>query len=217
MKLDSAIKVFNKFLLGLCLTLGSWSTGAADYIANKHYQILEQPITVANNKKIVVNEFFGYPCPHCNQFEPLLHPWTRNQGADVTFIPVPVVFNRSWELYAKAYYIAHQLEVFEQAHQRMYDALHIHKRQMTNRKTLMEFFTELGITEEDFAAAYDSFDLKNKLRQASKLTLRAKIPAVPSMLVNGKYLITAQMAGGQSEMLAVADFLISQARQQQSE
>lgn len=218
MKLASTTQAGRKLLLSLLLTLGSCAASAVDdYIAGTHYQILEQPITVTNSSQIMVNEFFGYSCPHCNKFDPLLHRWTNQQSLDVTMIAVPVVFNSRWEPYAKAYHLAHQLRVFEQAHQKMYDAIHIYQQQMTSRQNLADFFVELGVTEADFAAAYDSFDLKNKLRQARRLALKAKISSVPSMLIDGKYVITAQMAGGQAEMLAVTDFLITRTRQQRSE
>jgi thiol:disulfide interchange protein DsbA len=213
MGLSFVKKTCSNLLLSMLLILISWSTNATDYLADEHYQILAQPIDATNKGKIVVNEFFGYTCPHCNQFDPLLHHWAKTQPEDVIVVHVPVIFNRSWEPYAKAYYISHQLGVFEQAHQAMYDAIHIDQRRIANRQALEQFFTELNVTVSDFATAYDSFDLKNKLRQGRKLALQAKISQVPSILINGQYLITAKMAGSQAKMLEVADFLIMQIKQ----
>ncbi|MCO4836873.1 MAG: thiol:disulfide interchange protein DsbA/DsbL [Oceanospirillaceae bacterium] len=182
---------------------------AADYQAGKHYVVLDKPIKSSDTDTVVVNEFFGYTCPHCNDFEPMLHRWAGNQADDVAFMPVPVIFGRSWEPYAKAYFIAINLGVLEQTHQAMYDAVHIDDRRMTNRQALAAFFAEHGVSKADFDGAYDSFDLQNKLRQANRLSARSQITGVPSMLVNGKYMVNSTLAGSNEGMLAVVDYLVA--------
>ena len=181
---------------------------AADYQAGKHFLVLDEPIKSSNADVVVVNEFFGYTCPHCNSFEPLLHHWAQEQTQDVNFMAIPVVFGRSWEPYAKAYFIALNLGILDQTHQAMYNAVHLDERRMTNRQALAAFFAEHGVSKTDFDQAYDSFDLQNKMRQGKRLAARAKITGVPSMLVNGKYMVNATMAGSSEGMLAVVDYLV---------
>jgi thiol:disulfide interchange protein DsbA len=181
---------------------------AADYQAGTHYIVLDKPIKSSHTEAVVVNEFFGYTCPHCNNFESQLHKWASEQTDNVNFMPVPVVFGRSWEPYAKAYFVALNLGVLDQTHQAMYDAVHIDKRRMTNRQALASFFAEHGVSKTDFDSAYDSFDLQNKLRQGSRLAAQAQITGVPSMLVNGKYMVNATLAGSKEGMLAVVDYLV---------
>ncbi|HCH32112.1 MAG TPA: disulfide bond formation protein DsbA [Oceanospirillaceae bacterium] len=181
---------------------------AADYQAGKHFLVLDEPIKSSNAEVVVVNEFFGYTCPHCNGFEPLLHHWAQEQTQEVNFMAVPVVFGRSWEPYAKAYFIALNLGILDQTHQAMYNAVHVDERRMTNRQALAAFFAEHGVSKANFDQAYDSFDLQNKMRQGKRLAARAKITGVPSMLVNGKYMVNATMAGSNEGMLAVVDYLV---------
>lgn len=189
----------------MSLPVVAWSS---DYQAGTHYVVLEKPIKASNTELVVVNEFFGYTCPHCNDFEPQLHQWASKQTDRVSFMPIPVVFGRSWEPYAKAYFVALNLGVLEQTHQAMYDAVHIDERRMTNRQALASFFAEHGVSQTDFDSAYDSFDLQNKLRQANRLAAQAEITGVPSMLVNGKYMVNATLAGSKEGMLAVVDYLV---------
>ena len=40
---------------------------AADYQAGTHYIVLDEPIKSSRTEAVVVNEFFGYTCPHCNE------------------------------------------------------------------------------------------------------------------------------------------------------
>ena len=181
---------------------------AAEYQAGTHYIVLDKPIKSSSTEKIVVNEFFGYTCPHCNGFEPQLHKWASAQTDDVSFMPIPVIFGRSWEPYAKAYFVGLNLGVLEQTHQAMYDAIHIDERKMTNRQALTAFFAEHGVSKADFDSAYDSFDLQNKIRQGNRLAAQSQITGVPSMLVNGKYMVNATLAGSSEGMLAVVDYLV---------
>ena len=100
------------------------------------------------------------------------------------------------------------LGVLEQTHQAMYDAIHIDERKMTNRQALAAFFAEHGVSQTDFDSAYDSFDLQNKIRQGNRLAAQSQITGVPSMLVNGKYMVNATLAGSSEGMLAVVDYLV---------
>lgn len=65
------------------------------------------------------------------------------------------------------------------------------------------------MSKSDFDGAYDSFDLQNKLRQSNRLSARSQITGVPSMLVNGKYMVNATLAGSKEGMLAVVDYLVA--------
>ena len=199
------LKKFIAVMALVSLPVFAW---AADYQAGTHYVVLDKPIKASSTEVVVVNEFFGYTCPHCNEFEPQLHRWASEQTDNVSFMPIPVVFGRSWEPYAKVYFVALNLGVLEQTHQAMYDAVHIDERRMTNRKALANFFAEHGVSQADFDGAYDSFDLQNKLRQGSRLAAQAQITGVPSMLVNGKYMVNATLAGSKEGMLAVVDYLV---------
>jgi len=201
--------MFKRIAAVIVLASMSALVSAADYQAGTHYIVLDEPIKSSNTDAVVVNEFFGYTCPHCNGFEPQLHAWAQEQTDDVAFMPIPVVFGRSWEPYAKAYFIALNLGVLDQTHQAMYNAVHVDERRMTNRKALAAFFVENGVSQSDFDNAYDSFDLQNKLRQGSRLAARAKITGVPSMLVNGKYMVNASLAGSNEGMLAVVNYLVA--------
>ena len=200
--------MLNKLLKVCVLALLPVVAVAEDYQAGFDYAVLDQPIK-SNADVVVVNEFFGYSCPHCNAFEPKLHHWAEQQADDVAFVAVPVVFGRSWEPYAKSYYIARQLGILVQAHQAMYNAVHLQQRRISTRAAMQKFFAEQGVSEADFDKAYDSFDLKNKLRQGNRLAARAKITGVPTMLVNGKYLVNASMAGSHEGMLKVVDHLVA--------
>jgi len=68
------------------------------------------------------------------------------------------------------------------------------------------------VDTKKFAAAYRSFGVEGKLKRAAQLTQAYKIEGVPSMAVNGKYVVITDNIKSFEQMLAVADYLIDRTR-----
>lgn len=205
--------MLKKLLTTVALSLMATLSWAEDYRAGEHYHELAFPVKTASAEKIEVTEAFGYPCPHCNTFEPLLAKWRKQQADDVEFVGLPVVFGRSWEPLARAYYVAELSDKVEATHQPMFDAIHLHRKRFSGPKALAEFYAPLGIEEEKFNKLYNSFAVNMKLKQADSKVRGYEITGVPAMVVNGKYRITAQSAGGHKQMLEVVDYLVQKERE----
>ena len=92
--------------LGLMLfaLLLPFSVQADEYKEGVHYAKISQPVRTADQSRVEVVELFGYPCPHCNSFEPFIKKWDQDKAEDVNFVRIPVVFGRSWEPMARAFY-----------------------------------------------------------------------------------------------------------------
>ncbi len=207
--------MFKKLGLGLVLLFSSMMAVAAEYKAGTHYEVLPVAVPTTDKNKVEVVEAFGYLCPHCASFEPLLHSWTVKQPEDVNFVRVPVVFSRSWEPLARAYYSADLLKVIDTTHQPTFDALHKERRRFRSLEDLADFYADLGVDKAKFMKMNNSFAVNMRMNQgASKLTAYG-IQSVPTLVVNGKYRITAETAGGHAGMLRVAEYLIEKERSAQ--
>lgn len=205
--------MLKKWLLTLTVSLFATLAWAQDYQEGVHYFKLEYPVKTVADDKVEVVEAFGYACPHCNSFEPLLAQWRKRQGEDVTFVGLPVVFGRSWEPLARAYYVAELSDKVEASHQAMFDAIHLQRKRFRSVEDLADFYVPLGIDKDKFIKLYDSFAVNMKLKQGESRLRSYGITGVPAMVVNGKYRVTAGSAGGHEEMLKVVDYLIDQERQ----
>jgi thiol:disulfide interchange protein DsbA len=53
-----------------------------------------------------------------------------------------------------------------------------------------------------------SFAVNSRVSMAQKITQMSQLQGTPSLVVNGKYLISGQMAGGNERMFTVAEWLI---------
>lgn len=174
------------------------------------YEALTPAQPVQNPDKIEVIEFFWYGCPHCYSLEPSMVAWLKTKPANVEFIRQPAVFSDLWGKHAKAFFTAEALGVSEKVHADFFDAIQNKKQKLTSEDELGKFFAAHGVKDADFRAAYNSFMVDAKMRQAETMGARYGISGVPAIIVNGKYRVTATTAKSQENMIAVTNQLIQQ-------
>ena len=90
------LKKLGMMLVALVLPMASGMAIAETFKEGVHYATLNYPVKTTDAKRVEVVEAFGYPCPHCNSFEPLIQHWEKNNADDVNFVRIPVVFGLSW-------------------------------------------------------------------------------------------------------------------------
>ena len=73
-------------------------------------------------------------------------------------------------------------------------------------------FTANGVSQEDFDKTFNSFGVNSQVNQGIAVAKSARVTGTPALMVNGKYHISGRSAGGQAEMLKIADFLIQKER-----
>lgn len=207
--------MFRTLAIGLLMTLTAVIAQAEEYKAGVNYDVIALPVPTADKSKVEVVEAFGYLCPHCASFEPLLHSWTAKLPADVDFVRIPVVFSRSWEPLARAYYSSDILHDLDKTHQATFDALHKERRRFTSMDDLANYYADLGVDKEKFTKMTQSFAVNMRMNQGASKLKGYGIKSVPTLIVNGKYLITADKAGGHAGMLKVAEYLIEKEKNAQ--
>ncbi|HEB77474.1 MAG TPA: thiol:disulfide interchange protein DsbA/DsbL [Methylothermaceae bacterium] len=193
-------------LLGLLMGLGLVAQA-------KNFVELNPPRPTEDPTKVEVIEFFWYGCPHCYRFDPYLEAWRKKQPDQVLFKRQPVIFGPHWAPQARAYFTAEVLGVVDKIHRDFFDAMHQEKKRMAGEEELAKFFAEHGIDEQTFKNAFHSFAVEVKMRQAEAVAPEYGITGVPSLVVNGKYLITARGAGGFEGMIQALEQLVSRERE----
>ena len=199
-------------LLVSFLGLTAGNATAAQFEAGKHYEVLPQPVVTRDPSKIEVVEVFWYGCIHCFHFEPLIEAWTAKLGPDVDFHGSPGMWNVSMKVHAQAYFTAEALGVLDKVHLPLFRAMNDEKKHLATAEEIEPIFTAAGVSKSDFEDTFDSFGVANQVALADSRARSYRIQGTPEIVVNGKYRISASQAGGQAEMLKVADFLIAQER-----
>ena len=191
---------------------GTLDEKKARFIAGEDYIVLDNAVETRDSSKIEVVEMFSYGCPHCYEFEPLIREWSSKQASDVDFSVIPAIWNKPMELYARAYYAAQALKVADKIHQPLFTAIVIEQKSIRDESDLADFFARYGVDRDAFTSTFNSMLVGMQIKQAEDLVRRYSAADVPEIVVNGKYRVDRMRAGGQSEMLAVLDFLIEKER-----
>lgn len=211
-------------LLVLMFTATWLSAGAraaeAGYTEGTHYMRLDSPVETSDPGRIEVMEYFSYACPHCYKFDPLLASWEHEIADDVVFERTPAIFNRMYQWFAQVYYTAEVLDVLERAHVPMFRLLH-DERQMPNTvEKLADFFEPYGVSRDEFESTFKSIGVRARIQQAvarGEAYQKGGVNGVPTIIVDGRYIVDSTHAGGYEGMLAVTDFLIGEIRAEREE
>jgi thiol:disulfide interchange protein DsbA len=198
--------------------LALWLCGAfalaesIEYEEGTHYVELQIPLKTADESKIEVTEYFSYGCPHCFQFDPMITAWHEELPADVLFNRTPAIWNADYQVYAQTYYTAEVLDVAEKLHTPLFQAIHAQQMRLNDPKLMAMFFAEYGVDPLDFAKVYNSFGVRASVQTAEARGRAYRAGGVPAIIVNGKYRIEGKMAGSNSNMLRITNFLIQKER-----
>ena len=188
-------------------------TGPAPVAGTDYVELANGQPYAPLNGQVEVVEVFGYTCPHCAQFEPLITAWKRKQPADVRVTPVPAAFGGYWETYARAFFAAETLGVLEKSHEQMFNAIHV-ARQLgldATPEQIGKFYEQYGVDATTFANTMKSFGVETKLNRAKQFATRSQIEGTPSIVVNGKYLVNVDQRGYE-HMFNTVEHLAAQAR-----
>ena len=131
----------------------------------------------------------------------------------MTFSRTPAIWNKDYQVYAQTYYVAAALDIAEKLHTPLFQAIHAQRKRLNDPKLMAKFFSDFGIDPVDFAKVYNSFGVRASVQQAEARGRAYRATGVPAIIVNGKYRIEGQMAGSNSNMLRIADYLIQKERE----
>ncbi|GAB4199567.1 MAG: hypothetical protein Tsb002_35240 [Wenzhouxiangellaceae bacterium] len=182
------------------------------FVVGKHYLPIVEPLETSSKDKLEVVEVFSYGCPHCYSFEEKLQAWEKGLGDDVAFVQKPAVWNGLMRLYATAYYTTQKLDNSAKLHDKLFAAIVVDGTPYLSEPMFGQFFVDQGVEVETFGNAFDSAEVLAQVNAAAEYTKQAKIIDLPAMIVNGKYYVSATMAGGQEEMLMIVNELLEAER-----
>jgi len=174
---------------------------------------LDPPRPVATGERIEVIEFFYYGCPICYDLEPHMTRWLAAQApGHVALRRIPVLSSQGWETLAKLYYTLEAIGEVSRLHWPVYDNYHFDGKLLNEEKVMLEWIGHNGIDAEKFAGIYGSPAIQAKLAQSRELMNAYDVRGVPTIVVDGKYLSSARLAGGTKQLMQIVDELVREAR-----
>jgi len=188
---------------------------AFDARAEGEFQRIDPPHAVAAaDGRIEVIEFFYYGCPVCYETEPFLSRWLKDAPDYVAIRHVPALSSEAWEPLAKLYYTLEALGQIDRLHWPVYDNIHFEDLRLSDEKVMIDWAARNGVERDAFARAYASDAVASKVRHARELLKSYGVGAVPTFIVDGKFLTSARLAGGTQQVVQVLDRLVRLAREE---
>ena len=202
-----------KILLSLLMFL-SFSALAAEPEMGANFDKTAQTIPTDNKNKIEVMELFWYGCIHCYEMDPMLSEWVKKLPKDVYFRRVPAIPRPEWAAMAKAFYAMETLGVSEKLHTSIFDAVHKEKKlNPADEKAILEWVTlKSGLDRKKVEEAFNSFSMNASMNRSVQIFRAAGATGVPSLVIDGKYITSSTMAGGNNEALKLTDYIIANIR-----
>ena len=192
--------MFKKILLASMLSGLAFSSTAFSAAPTTPYETVEitqgyELEPVVEGKPFVV-EFFWYGCGHCFIIEPFLNPVVEKEKDNITFKRYPVMFP-GWESGAQLYFTIQALDLEEELHDKIYNAIHKDKKDiLDNEKERNKFLEKENIDVAKFNEAYNSFGINSKLSQAKEVNKNYKILSSPTIIVDNQYVFSPSINGG---------------------
>lgn len=178
----------------------------------KEYRLLQSPQPVAG-KKIEVLEFFFYGCSHCFDLHKPLTVWEKKMPKDVELIYVPTIFRDSMEPLARTLYALESLGQAHQMHDALYRAMNVEGVNLRDEASIAGYLSKKGVDRTKFSAAYNSFSMQSKVTRAKQMVRSYGISGTPTIVVDGKYLITGLYP---EDAIRVLDEVIAMARKERA-
>ena len=175
--------------------------------------------------KVEVTEVFSYACPACNLFLPTMKKLKQSLPANAVLDYVPAAFNPSedWPMFQLAYCTAQILGVADQTHDAMFTAVW-----QTNELAVIDpgtrgiksplptiqdaanfYKTQAGVPVDKFIETSKSFAVDVKVRAADGLIQAYRVDRTPTIVVNGKYRLHTESAGGADQVVELVKYLVA--------
>jgi thiol:disulfide interchange protein DsbA len=199
---------------------------ATEWTEGKQYFLIipARPTSVAPGK-VEVTEVFSYGCPACNLFVPVMHELKQALPSNAVLTYLPASFNpaEDWPMFQVAFFTAQALGVAEQTHDAMFDAVwktgelaildptsqHIKDRLPTLEDAARFYNRRAGVPVDKFLSTAKSFAVDTKVRSAEDAIQAYRVDRTPTIVVNGKYRLQVESAGGTDKLIELVKWLVA--------
>jgi thiol:disulfide interchange protein DsbA len=132
----------------------------------------------------------------------------------VQFKRIPGILNEDWAVDARVFYALESIGEVERVHRALFNAIHqqggVRLRGDAFAKWTADWLAKQKVDMAKYDAAFHSFSVESKVRRAAQMASAYRLEGVPTLTVQGRYLVLASTS--QKSMLETADTLIGEAR-----
>jgi protein dithiol oxidoreductase (disulfide-forming) len=221
-----AVRHVAAWLALLSLAVAAGSSYAQTWTEGVHYfAVTPAQRTSVPAGKVEVMEVFSYACPACNGFQPVMKQlkYGLPANAQIVFLPASFIPAEDWPVFQRAYFTADALGIAAKTHDDMFNAVwntgelavsdpitHQLKKPLPSIEDIARFYARTaGVKPETFLATAKSFGVDTKMKIADGQIVAMNALSTPTIIVNGKYRLTAQNVHSTDELIALVKYLVA--------
>lgn len=180
---------------------------ADKYVKGKHYVEIPFSEKLDTGNKVEVREFFWYGCNHCYAFESHVEKWLKNKPAKAIFVRTPA-FPRK-QVHARSFYAFEAMGIVDKMHRKVFDAMHQQGKRLDSVNAVSDFVKANGEDVDLFNKKFKSFSVDHNTKKAFSLARSYGVNSVPTVVVDGRYKVTASTAGSHEHVIGVINYLVN--------
>jgi protein dithiol oxidoreductase (disulfide-forming) len=208
------------------MAVGGAAAAATNWGQGTNYFLVVPPqATSVAAGKVEVTEVFSYACPVCAHFYPVVDRLQAAlpANAEIDFVAASFRPDEDWPAFQRAYYAAQILGIDKRTHDAMFDAVwktgelavvdpntQRLRVPVPSIQDIAKFYARVaGVKPETFIATANSFGVDTRMRQADQLVKDYRVEGTPTIIVNGKYRLDTQSAGGPDQLIELVKWLVA--------
>jgi len=189
--------LFKGFLAFTIFATAAMSAQASKFEEGTHYTVVSEQGT----NKPELREYFSYYCPTCRAYEPYLNEFKKvlPDGVKLEKTHVDFMGHTTAEIQfmlSKAQIIAEKTAVDKAFSSAVFKYLQTDRAKINSEKDIRNIFVLSGGDGDKFDKGMKNFSIVSQAKRnkkiQDKLSLARQLTAVPTMVVNGKYLINSK-------------------------
>jgi protein dithiol oxidoreductase (disulfide-forming) len=221
-----AVRQVAAWLALLSLAVAGGSCYAQTWTEGVHYFAVNPPQrTNVPAGKVEVMEVFSYACPACNAFQPVMKQlkYSLPANAQIVYLPASFIPTEDWPVFQRAFFAADALGIVGKTHDAMFDAVwntgelavsdpitHQLKKPLPSIEDIARFYARTaGVQPDKFLATAKSFGVDTKMKMADAQIGAMQALSTPTIIVNGKYRLSAQTVHSTDELITLVKYLVA--------
>jgi thiol:disulfide interchange protein DsbA len=216
-------------LAGLAVVANS-ASGAESWLEGRHYFKLGDSAVPARRPATArVTEIFSYGCPGCDAFLPYMQGLEQKlpAGVEVEYLPASWIAAENWPLFQRTYLAAKALGVDRKAHAAMFAAVwktgelavfdsrtRRPRSPLPSVQDVARFYQRVSaVPATRFVETAMSFSVDSAMRLSDAQIKAFRPDSTPTLIINDSYRVDLRSAGGATQLVDAALFLLRKAVQ----
>lgn len=211
MKQTNLVKILIRGVSIVLILIVSMTAQSQGYDEGVHYTIIDQhqgglQKRGAGDNEVV--EYFSFSCAGCYSFESSISALLRTQPS-TNFRRVHMPFGGPKAKFSQKAFALIVLLNATKHKDTIFNRIHVERNLFDSDKEIIGFFQKLGYERTLIDQTMQSFTADALIRKMNKEASKLKISSVPSVIVNGKYMINVRSLESTQDLALVVSYLNS--------